>query len=409
MSGYAQGGRSVALQAKPDSLAPVPGGPGTPVWSLAGPGLGFTRGEAAEIAFSNDLPVPSVLNWRGIDGVSGAEPLTAQPPVAAGGKATVRIPLRHAGTSFCDLALLSDGQARPSRGLPLIVLESETVTVDRDEVLLIEDWRLRPDGTAIAPGLDPKGTTPVYTVNGQPSLDVSARANARLRIRLINSCQRTVVAIKIESSEVRVMAIDGQPAEPFQARNGALVIAPGGRVDAFVDATAPAGTTSLILLHDGKDARPIGRLIIANERPVRAAPLPPPPPLPSNGLPVQIELKNALRFDIALGGAQTEWVTPATFVASAPPAFRAKAGRTVVLALTNRAPTATVFHLHGHWFRLLDRLDDGWKPYWLDTLALEPGQTQRVAFAAENPGRFLIESTATDWAAARLVRWYEVR
>jgi FtsP/CotA-like multicopper oxidase with cupredoxin domain len=408
ISGYAQGGRSVALQAKPDSLAPVPGGPGTPVWSLAGPGLGFTRGEAAEIAFSNDLPVPSVLNWRGIDGVSGAEPLTAQPPVAAGGKATVRIPLRHAGTSFCDLALLSDGQARPSRGLPLIVLESETVTVDRDEVLLIEDWRLRPDGTAIAPGVDPKGTTPVYTVNGRPSLDVSARANARLRIRLINSCQRTVVAIKIENSEVRVMAIDGQPAEPFQARNGALVIAPGGRVDAFVDTAAPAGTTSSILLHDGKEPRPIGRLVIANEPPVRAAPLPPAPPLPSNGLPVQIELKNALRFDIALGGAQTEWVTPATFVASAPPAFRAKGGRTVVLALTNRGAAATVFHLHGHHFRLLDRLDDGWKPFWLDTLAVEPGQTQRIAFSAEYAGRWLIEQVATEWAASRLLRSFVV-
>ena len=68
----------------------------------------------------------------------------------------------------------------------------------------------------------------------------------------------------------------------------------------------------------------------------------------------------------------------------------------------------TVFHLHGHHFRLLDRLDDGWKPFWLDTLAIEPGQTQRIAFAAEYAGRWLIESVATDWAAPRLVRWYAV-
>ena len=64
----------------------------------------------------------------------------------------------------------------------------------------------------------------------------------------------------------------------------------------------------------------------------------------------------------------------------------------MVLALTNRAAIATVFHLHGHHFRLLDRLDDGWKPFWLDTLAIEPGQTQRIAFAAEYAGRWLIES-----------------
>ena len=58
----------------------------------------------------------------------------------------------------------------------------------------------------------------------------------------------------------------------------------------------------------------------------------------------------------------------------------------MVLALTNRAAIATVFHLHGHHFRLLDRLDDGWKPFWLDTLAIEPGQTQRIAFLAEYAG-----------------------
>ena len=128
--------------------------------------------------------------------------------------------------------------------------------------------------------------------------------------------------------------------------------------------------------------------------------------MPSNGLPARLELKNALRFDLALGASQ--WVAPAKFAATAAPAFRAKAGRTVVLALTNRAEVTTVFHLHGHHFRLLDRLDDGWKPFWLDTLAIDPGQTQRIAFAAEYPGRWLIEFVATDWAAPRLVQWYSV-
>jgi len=60
------------------------------------------------------------------------------------------------------------------------------------------------------------------------------------------------------------------------------------------------------------------------------------------------------------------------FSVSSNPVFRARAGRTVVLALKNPGPVTTVFHLHGHHFRLLDKLDDGWKPYWLDTLAIEP-------------------------------------
>jgi FtsP/CotA-like multicopper oxidase with cupredoxin domain len=408
----AQGRSSLALQAKDSVFTLRPGGPDTSIWTLGGPATGpafrFKRGETLEVTLENGLPVPAATSWRGIDGVPAAEPLAARPPLPSGAKETLVIPLRHAGTFLCDLRLLGDGQARPSPVRALIVAESEPVAVDRDEVLLIEDWRLRPDGTAIAPGLDPKDTVPTYTVNGLTTLDIPARAHQRLRLRFINGCQRTTIAVKIENHDVRVMAIDGQPAEPFMARGGALVLAPGTRVDAFVDATAAPGTISSIQLHDGKAAHPFARLVTSGEPPVRAEPLPAAPPLPSNGLPARLDLKSALRVDLPLGGPPGDWVTPANFVNTAAAAFRAKAGRIVVLALTNRAAIATVFHLHGHHFRLLDRLDDGWKPFWLDTLAIEPGQTQRIAFAAEYAGRWLIESVATDWAAPRLVRWYSV-
>jgi FtsP/CotA-like multicopper oxidase with cupredoxin domain len=402
---------ALALQARKGVIALRPSGPDTPIWTIeapaSDPAFRFKRGETLEVTLANGLPVPAVASWRGIDGVPAAEPLAARAPLPSGAKETQVIPLRHAGTFLCDLRLLGDGQA-PSRALPLIVGESEPVAVDRDDVLLIEDWRLRPDGTAIAPGLDPRDSVPVYTVNGLTTLDINARAHQRLRLRFINGCQRTTIAVKIENHEVRVMAIDGQPAEPFMARNGALVLAPGTRVDAFVDATAAPGTISSIQLHDGKEARQFARLVTSGEPPVRSAPLLPAPPLPSNGLPAQLDLKSALRIDLALGGATGDWVTPATFAATAAPAFRAKAGRIVVLALTNRAAMPTVFHLHGHHFRWLDRLDDGWKPFWLDTLAIEPGQTQRIAFLAEHAGRWLLESVATDWAAPRFVRWYSV-
>ena len=115
----------------------------------------FKRGDIVDIAFGNELPVPAMLNWRGIDGAPAVEPLTGRPPLAAGGKDTMQLPLRHAGTFLCDLGLLGDGQPPPSRARALIVRESEPVAVDRDEVFLIEDWRVLPDGTAIAPGTDP--------------------------------------------------------------------------------------------------------------------------------------------------------------------------------------------------------------------------------------------------------------
>lgn len=402
----ATGLRAPTLRARADTIALRQGGPETPVWTFATPHLRFDRTDRQGITFENDLPIPAVLNWRGLGGAKAAEPLLSQAAVAPNASETFEISLRYPGTFMCDIRLLLDGAARPSRPLPLVVAENEPVAVDRDELFLVEDWRLRPDGTAIAPGSDPKDTEPLYTVNGLNSLDFSARINERLRFRFINGCQRAVIAMKFEGLEVRVMALDGRPAEPFPARNSAFVLAPGGRMDAFVDVTSPPGTISPILLHDGKEARPIARLITSPGPAIRDAALLMAPALPSNGQPARLDLKNALRFDLTLGGS--DWIAPAILALNAPPAFRAKAGRAVVLAVTNRAEIATVFHLHGHHFRLLDRLDDGWKSFWLDTLAMDAGQTQRIAFAAEFAGRWLIESVATDWSAPRLVKWYSI-
>ncbi len=397
----------LALQARPATLALRPGQPPTPIWELAAVShLGnvhLKRGDRCEVTFRNTLPVPLAPVWYGLNGAAITDPLRGRAPAAPDATEISIISIPNAGTLVADFRLFEDRLKEPARPLPVIGDETSRVAVDRDEVMLIEEWRLRPDGTALPPGRDPKDTTAVYALNGRTSFELSAAAGERLRLRFINGSQRTVLAIKLEGHEVQVLALDGQPSEPFPARNGALVLAPGARADAFVD----AATSAALVLHDGKEARPIGRLVVFGKAD-RRAPLPPLQPLPSNDLPEKLDLKGALRFDVALGATDAGWARTANFSTASPPAFRARTGRTVVLAVKNPAPVTTVFHLHGHHFRLLDRLDDGWKPYWLDTLAIEPGQTQRIAFAATSPGRWLIESVVTDWAAPRLVRWYGV-
>src|SRR5262249_25342347 len=100
------------------------------------------------------------------------------------------------------------------------------------------------------------------------------------------------------------------------------------------------------------------------------------------------DLRNASRHELAL---DTLSPLPASVHEKAP-AFTVSRGRVVVLAFNNRADVAQSVHLHGHAFRLLDRLDDGWKPFWLDTLTVGPRQTDRIAFLADNPGKWLIEA-----------------
>ncbi|WP_458760808.1 multicopper oxidase family protein [Afipia sp. TerB] len=408
--GSAQAGASLALTLKPDDITPRIGAPGTPVWSLDTADSGFIsrvkQGGDLAVSLANESSASVGLTCRGLEGAAAAVPLTAQPPVAPGARATLSLPLRHPGTFLLDPGLLGDGAERPMLGRVLIASETEPPQVDRDEVLLIEDWRIGADGKALAPGRATEAE-PQFTVNRKPAFDINLRPNERLRLRVINGCQRAMIAVKIAGHDVRVTAIDSQPAEPFTARDGQLVLAPGTRIDCLLDATQPPGSATDILLHDGKAPRPIGRIATSKESAVRAAPLPPASPLPSTGQPARPDLRNALRVDLSLDPAAS-WAAPSKSDRSSQPAFKAKRGRTVVLALKNSTASAQVFRLNGHHVRLLDKLDDGWKPFWLDTLALQPGETQRVAFVAEFVGKWLIESVAPIWQAPRLVRWFAV-
>ncbi len=409
----AQTGASLSLRARPTAAALGAGLPQSSIWALdagnTGSGAGFLRFGKGDLAvtLSNELPAPIVLNWLGIDGAQAAASLTGQPPIPPGGRAAFTVPLRQAGTVLVSAQLLGDAADRPMSARALIVADNPPVTVDRDELLLIEDWRLKPDGSAIAPGRNPDGTTPVYTVNGLPHLDLTARVNERLRLRFISGSARSPFGLRVENHDVRVMAIDSQPAEPFPARDGQLVLAPGSRIDVLIDTTRAPGTVSKIVLHDGTGPRTIAQLTMSNDAPVRAAPLPQAEALPSGSLPARLNLQGALRTDLSLDPS-AQWIAPVKFDAATAPAYRVKRGRTVVMAITNPTAAPVVFRLHGHHFRLLDRLDDGWKPFWLDTLIFDKSQTQRIAFLGEHTGRWLMEATALNWAAPKLVRGYAV-
>ncbi len=407
-SGWAQSAPDAArlsLTLKAASLA-LQQGSTTPVWTLTTQAAGFVsrvrRGDALTLDIANETPAPVVVDVRGINGAVRAEPLMAQPPLPVNAKASLTIPLKQAGTFLIDPRLLGDGGERPL--LPrVLVVEATSAGIDRDEVLLIEDWRLRGDGTALTPGRDASGATTIYTLNRAASIDINAKRAERIRLRIVNGCQRAIVALKIADHDLWVMGFDGEAGEPFIARDGQIVLGPGTRADAFVDATRPSDTTSDILLHDGTKAMPVGRIVTSGE--ARTAPLPAPVPLASSASP-RVDLKTAQRFDLSLDPMQ--WSAPAAFDRNSKPALRVKRGQTVTLAITNAAQSPATFHLHGHHFRLLDRMDDGWKPFWLDTLVFQPGQTQRIAFAADFTGNYLMEAMGNGWSAPRLVRWYSV-
>jgi FtsP/CotA-like multicopper oxidase with cupredoxin domain len=419
----------------------------TAIWgydgAVPGPTLRVRRGDELKVRLLNKLPEPTLIHWHGLrlpNAMDGVPHLT-QEPVVPGASFDYRFRAVDAGTYWYHSHLYSSEQIE--RGLygVLIVDEPEPVAVDQDLVLVLDDWRLAADGS-----IDEASFRSVHdaahagrigrhlTLNSFSSLDLPVRSNERLRLRLVNAANARVFTVRLDGHAARVMAVDGQPAEPFVAGGARLALGPGNRVDLFVDATLAPGATASILVDDGGTELPIARLVYAADRPARPAPRPEAPPLPPNPLPARMDFRGALKLDMPLdGGAMSALMmnsmrgdreipghgidprarfwTLGGFASSGhhgPPLFSVKRGRTVMLSFANRTAFPHAMHLHGHHFRLLDRLDDGWKPFWLDTTVLAPQDTARIAFVADNPGKWMIHCHMLEHQETGMAAWFKV-
>ena len=356
---------------------------------MPGPTLRVKRGEELRVRLVNELAEPTSMHWHGVrvpnamDGV----PLLTQPAVTPGMSFDYRFRPPDAGTFWYHAH--DPRQLDHSLHGALIVEEPEPVKIDRDIVLVLA-----------MPG--EAGGSPVL-VNGSLRPDIAVKPGERLRLRLINATAARGLSLKLDGHAPWVMAIDGEPAEPFVARDSRVGLGPGSRVDLFIDMIRQAGTV-VPLLAGLRDEQAIARLVYEQGGDARTTPRAEPAALPPNSLPARIDLKNALRVELALanGNANARPLDPA-----GPPLFTVKRGRAVTLALRNAIGQPQVVHLHGHSFRLLDRLDDGWKPYWLDTLVVG-AEIERIAFVADNPGKWLIAGRTLEQPDTNAAAWFAV-
>jgi FtsP/CotA-like multicopper oxidase with cupredoxin domain len=355
------------------------------------------------IRLVNGLPFPSTVHWHGVrvvNAMDGAAGLT-QPFVLPGGTFDYRFLVPDAGTFWYHASCPDQRAARLLYG-GLIVDEVDPVEVDRDESLVLDAWRPAAMSDPARGGpLDASGIQ--FSANGHPCCDIPIKVNERLRLRLINVAPDWVFVLAVDHHPVTVMAIDGEPAEPFEPREGRLMLGPGNRVDLFVDATlAPGEAVPLLIEQHG--AVPLCRLRYDAGGPARPTRRPPPRPLPASGLPERMTFERAFRIELEIGSGATD----RSAALGAPPLFSVRQGTTVLIALINRRNAPSTVHIHGHHVRLLDNLDDGWKPFWLDTVTLPGRQTFRLAFLADNPGKWLIEQHLFNAAGAAGSPWFEV-
>jgi FtsP/CotA-like multicopper oxidase with cupredoxin domain len=206
-------------------------------------------------------------------------------------------------------------------------------------------------------------------VNGGADLSTAARPGERLRLRLANLAE-DVAALRLPEG-ARIAAGDGQPCAPFPPLDGLLLLPPLGRADLLLDIPATPGEVAV--KDDLVPDHVLVRITVAGE-PVIARSLA--DRLPDNPrLPAKIPLKSAVRANLAIGEPAPEILV------------KARKGQTVVLTISG-GKVLTALRLEGVSARHLDTMDDGWKPWWLDTQLIFPGETSRLAFVADSAGRY---------------------
>lgn len=421
------------LVAKP-SRWPIVGGrhPETDVWCyegrIPGPAIHIRQGQPVRLVVENQLAQDTTVHWHGIrlpiamDGVPGL----TQSPIKTGESFTYEFTPPDAGTFWYHPHANSLEQL--GRGLSgvLIVEELEPVSVDRDILWMLADWRLTSDAQ-IAPGFGGAmeaamsgrvGNT--VTLNGTVSTEEPVRAGERLRIRLVNSSLARIMALRFEGHRPVIVAIDGQPCDPHEPDGGRLLLGPAMRIDVMVDMQGEPGQRYRVI-DDFYDELSyyVTRLAYDESRPIRADSPISPLVLPRNPLP-DPDLTTAERHELRLqggmmgGGAMTgmggmqgmnhgaSWAINGTSMtgdghAGMPPLITLQRGRSYVLTLKNETAWWHPMHLHGHSFRVLSR-NNSPIPHrqWADTVMLPPKEAVDVAFVADNPGDWMLHCHVTD-------------
>lgn len=359
------------LKAAPGRRPELAGQRSVPLFNdvLPGPAIRLRQGQPATLRLQNTLSETVELVFPGLRLPLGAAPLALAP----GESRTVSLTPPDAGTFLYQA--LSPGQRSLSGAL--VVEEAKGAAYDTDNLLVIQAF-------------PQAGGMPVFTVNGAVGSTFPAPAQTRSRLRLANASP-AFLPLRLHLADPYVIAVDGQPVEPFAVVDNRFQLPPGGRVDI---AAAP-GTDGRITLDAPGGEIPLATLAATGAGP---APTGAPPPLPSNGLPPDFPLTGAARFDLPLGDAKR---VPALLGSL-------KAGRAVVLTFTNGTDSPVAVNIQGNPARPLDAIYDGWQPWWHDTVPVAPGATVRVAFLAQTPGRWPVVARRGGDGTVVLQTAYEV-
>lgn len=415
------------LEVRPGEIALQGEGARTPAFTydgtVPGPLLRAKAGEEVRLRLVNKLDQPTSLHWHGLRGfnaMDGVGDLT-QKPVAPGQSFDIAFKAIDPGFMLYRPATLPHSPEQIAKGLAgvLIVDEPQSPDVDAEHVLLFQDWTLDAKGAVAGPFETgaPEGRIGTLLTAMGKAVPFSERAapGARVRLRIGNAASARIMIVAFDGARPKIIAIDGQPCDPFEPVRLTIPVAPGARFDLLMDLPAEENKQVRLILRDPMQASPDRDLAMWTAKGAAAKTRPPIASLPLNSLlPAEIKLGQAKKLELTLeppkaGAKDARWTIGGKARSYADkPLLSVARGTPVSIGFTNKSTVAVPMAVHGHAVRLLHDLDDGWEPYWRNGVIVPPGRAKHVAFLADTPGKWALRSDIVEQEAAGLSTWFEV-
>ena len=414
--------------------------PQTEIWGFngisPGPQIRVKQGQRVQRRLVNSLAEPAAVHWHGIrnDNAMDGVPGLTQEAVAPGATFDYDFIAPDAGTYWYHTHYNTTEQM--DRGLygALIVDEADALDIDREEVLIIDDWLLRQTGE-----IDPEFQTPMnrshagrmgnfVTTNSLFQPVLPAKTNERMRLRLINASNARIFPLGLQGLAGWIVAYDGMPVATPERVGDFFLLAPAQRVDLIVDVTAKPGELAAIMWATEQEPQiQVGFDVTgAASRTARPAPR----ALPANDETGIIDLGSAVQARLVLAGgamgtlqeaeldgevktfrqlaqANQFWALNGVVGMTDKPLVDVGLGETVRMKIENESSFPHAMHLHGQHFRAI--LPDGSFGPMRDTLYIGGLENADIAFVASNPGKWLYHCHMLSHQDAGMKTWMNVR
>jgi len=403
------------------------GGVSVRTWAYNGklPGneIRIRKGERMRATVTNKLAADTSVHWHGlaiVNDMDGVPPLT-QSPIPAAGSFTYDFVVPDAGTYWYH----SHVGTQADRGLygPLIIEDPDEKTdYDEELVLVLDDWidgtgtnpdqvlgnlrktgmkPMAPGGPGVSPTTPLGGdggdvTYPYFLINGRVPADPDARdyrAGQRIRLRVINAGSDTAFRVAVPDAMLNVIATDGYPVMPAQARS--VILGMGERFDATftVDKSVP-----VVAVPEGKQGHAQLNIRVANapttvkidtfveavrnEVTLDTARL---APTPEVTLPLRTP-DQVIEATLSGPNPGYQWPFAGRLYDPTKDGIPVRRDQRVRMRMVNESMMFHPIHLHGHTFQVVG---DNGPLARKDTVLVPPKETVQVDFDTKNPGKWI--------------------